>query len=111
MDLQKRNEVTPTSSTCLHFLRCYRNEGSAEKYRRLARSAHIAFGGPKGDISEEGDIVVIPASVGHKNVGCSADFSVLGAYPRRRENYDLHTGEESERPEVLENIRVSRCRR
>jgi len=33
-------------------------------------------------------------------------FSVIGAYPRGQESYDLRTGEEEgERAEVLENIR------
>jgi uncharacterized protein YjlB len=29
---------------------------------------------------------------------------VIGAYPRGQEDYDLRTGEEGERPQVLENI-------
>ena len=49
--------------------------------------------------------MVIPAGVGHCNEGSSDDFSVIGAYPRGQEAYDLRTGEESERPEVLEYIR------
>jgi uncharacterized protein YjlB len=32
-------------------------------------------------------------------------FSVVGAYPKGQESYDLRTGEERERPGVLENIR------
>lgn len=48
---------------------------------------------------------MIPAGVGHCNRGSSGDFTVVGAYPRGQENYDLRTGEEGERPEVLENIR------
>ena len=70
-------------------------------------SASIAFGGPEGEVVEveAGDVVVIPAGVGHKNEGSSGDFSVLGAYPRGQESYDLRTGEEGERAEVLENIR------
>ena len=69
--------------------------------------ADIAFGGPEGEIVEveAGDAVVIPAGVGHKNEGSSRDFSVVGAYPRGQESYDLRTGEEGERLEVLENIR------
>jgi uncharacterized protein YjlB len=69
--------------------------------------ARITFGGPKGETVEveEGDVVVIPAGVGHKNEGSSNRFSVVGAYPRGQESYDLRTGEEGERPEVLENIR------
>ncbi len=70
-------------------------------------SASIAFGGPEGEVVEveAGDVVVIPAGVGHKNEGSSGDFSVVGAYPRGQESYDLRTGEAGERPEVLENIR------
>ena len=69
--------------------------------------ARLTFGGPEGETIEveAGDIVVIPAGVRHKNEGRSGDFSVVRAYPRRQENYDLRTGEEGERPEVLENIR------
>lgn len=69
--------------------------------------ASIAFGGPGGEVVEveAGDVVVIPAGVGHKNEGSSSDFSVVGAYPRGQESYDLRTGDEGERPEVLENIR------
>jgi uncharacterized protein YjlB len=69
--------------------------------------ASIAFGGPEGETVEvqAGDMVVIPAGVGHCKVGSSGDFSVVGAYPRGQESYDLRTGEEGERPEVLENIR------
>ena len=70
-------------------------------------SANLAFGGPEGEKVEvsAGDVVVIPAGVGHRNEGSDNEFSVLGAYPRGQENYDLRTGEEGERPRVLENIR------
>jgi len=70
-------------------------------------SASIAFGGPEGEMVEveAGDVVVIPAGVGHCNKGSKGGFSVVGAYPRGQESYDLRTGEEGERPEVLENIR------
>lgn len=68
--------------------------------------ASIAFGGPEGETIEvaAGDVVVIPAGIGHKNEGSSGNFTVIGAYPRGQEHYDLRTGEEGERPEVLENI-------
>jgi uncharacterized protein YjlB len=69
-------------------------------------SASIAFGGPQGETIEvsAGDAVVISAGVGHCNEGSESGFSVVGTYPRGQEDYDLRTGEEDERPEVLENI-------
>lgn len=69
--------------------------------------ARITFGGPEGETVEvaAGDVVVVPAGTGHKNEGSGGGFSVLGAYPRGQEDYDLRTGEEGERPKVLENIR------
>ncbi|MGI9049351.1 MAG: cupin domain-containing protein [Rubrobacteraceae bacterium] len=70
-------------------------------------SASIAFGGSEGETVEveAGDVVVIPAGVGHCNKGSSGDFTVIGAYPRGQESYDLRIGKEGERPRVLENIR------
>jgi len=70
-------------------------------------SARLTFGGSSGETVEvaAGDVVVIPAGVGHKNEGSGGGFSVVGAYPRGQEAYDLRTGEEGERPGVLENIR------
>ena len=69
-------------------------------------TARIAFGGEAGITVEvaAGDVVVIPAGVGHRNLGSSRDFLVVGAYPGGQ-YWDLRTGEPDERPEVLENIR------
>ncbi len=73
----------------------------------VSGSASLDFGGPGGVTVEvaAGDAVVIPAGVGHRNAGSSSDFAMIGAYPPGQEAYDLRTGEEGERPEVLENIR------
>ena len=75
-------------------------------------SASIAFGGPEGETVEvaAGDVVVIPAGVGHCNRGSEGGFAVVGAYPRAldaRHAFALehHPDVEGERPEVLENIR------
>ena len=73
----------------------------------IGGSASITFGGPEAETVEvaAGDVVVIPAGVGHCREDSGGGFSVIGAYPKGQENYDLRTGEEGERPEVLENIR------
>jgi uncharacterized protein YjlB len=69
-------------------------------------AATVQFGGEKGAVVElkSGDAVVIPAGVGHKNLGSSADFAVVGAYPQGQDP-DLLRGERSERPRADENIK------
>jgi len=68
-------------------------------------NADLQFGGEQGDVVSvrAGDVVVIPAGVGHKRVSASPDFSVVGAYPQGQ-SWDLCTGTPDERPQVLENI-------
>lgn len=70
-----------------------------------AGSAKLHLGGEQGqkvDV-EAGDIIVIPAGVGHKNLGSSQDFGVVGAYPNGS-SYDLKTGKSGERPQADKNI-------
>ncbi len=69
-------------------------------------SARITLGGEKGETFEvqAGDVIVIPAGVGHCNDGSSGDFTVVGAYADGR-SWDLCTGKPEERPGVLENIK------
>ena len=67
--------------------------------------AQLQLGGEQGekiDI-EAGDVLVIPAGVGHKKISASADFGVIGAYPDGKD-YDLLTGKEGERPRADERI-------
>ena len=68
-------------------------------------SATVLFGGEHGVTQEiqRGDVVVIPAGVGHKNLGSSEDFGVVGAYPDGR-HWDLRYGRPSERPRADDNI-------
>lgn len=68
-------------------------------------NAKLHMGGEAGEIIdvEAGDVIVIPAGVGHKKVSASDDFAVIGAYPNGM-NYDLMTGEEGERPRADERI-------
>ena len=69
-------------------------------------TAAIQFGGEGGELLEiqAGDVVVIPAGVGHCNRRASSDFRVVGAYPAGQD-WDLCTGELDERPQVVDNIR------
>jgi len=50
-----------------------------------------------------GDVIVIPAGVGHKRVESSEDFGVVGAYPGGRQ-WDLLRGLPGERPQADRNI-------
>ena len=67
--------------------------------------AKVRFGGARGRVLtvRPGDVVVIPAGVGHQNLGSSADLLVVGAYPGGAE-WDLCRGRPEERPRVLANI-------
>lgn len=61
-------------------------------------------------VAEAGDVVVIPAGVGHQNLGSSADFHVVGGYPPGQ-SADLLRGAPGERPAADERIaRVPRPR-
>ena len=68
-------------------------------------TATLQFGGEKGRqfALKLGDVVVIPAGVGHKRMESSLDFSVVGAYPGGR-NWDLLRGLPGERPRADRNI-------
>jgi uncharacterized protein YjlB len=68
-------------------------------------SVTVRLGGEQGrDFNVgAGDVIVIPAGVGHKNLGASEDFGVVGAYPDGRE-WDLLTGKPGERPQADKNI-------
>jgi len=66
--------------------------------------AKVRFGGNAGIVRtvRPGDVVVIPAGVGHQNLG-GADLLVVGAYPQGQ-RWDLCYGKPEERPRVLRNI-------
>lgn len=67
-------------------------------------SALVHLGGEKGQKVkiEAGDIIIIPAGVGHKNLE-SENLGVVGAYPGGHE-WDIKRGLEGERPQADENI-------
>ena len=68
-------------------------------------SATVRLGGEQGQdfLLEAGDVVVIPAGVGHKNLGSTPRFGVVGAYPNGRQ-CDLLRGRPGERPQADQNI-------
>lgn len=71
----------------------------------ISGQAEVLFGGENGtSVSvNQGDVVVIPAGVGHKCIEKSSDFQVMGAYPDHQE-MDMCSGKEEEWPRVLKNI-------
>jgi len=68
-------------------------------------NAKLLLGGEQGEIFEvkTGDVIVIPAGVGHKCLNHSVDFSVVGAYPAGA-SADMFKGEPGERPQADMNI-------
>ena len=72
-----------------------------------AGHANVRLGGEGGGgieaVLAAGDVVVIPAGVGHRNLGASGDFGVVGAYPDGH-TWDLLRGRPGERPQADRNI-------
>jgi uncharacterized protein YjlB len=66
--------------------------------------ALVLLGGEQGSkvTVKAGDIIIIPAGVGHKNLG-SHNLGVVGAYPNGMP-VDIMRGEPGERPRVDQNI-------
>lgn len=67
-------------------------------------NALLHLGGEHGEKIkvQAGDVIVIPAGVGHKNLG-SQNLGVVGAYPDGR-SWDMNKGLPGERPKADENI-------
>src|ERR1700759_4772126 len=60
--------------------------------------ASVLFGGPDGKVLtvQAGDVVGIPAGVGHCNQSQSDDRLIVGAYPDTRDRPDLRRGKPDE---------------
>jgi len=68
-------------------------------------SATVQLGGECGLIEtiKRGDVLIIPAGVGHKNLGQAGGFGVIGAYPVGQQ-WDICYGKPGERPCADKNI-------
>lgn len=69
-------------------------------------SARIKLGGASGPVFlvTAGDVILIPAGVGHQNLGCTIDYQNLGCYPAERCRWDMRSPKAEERLEVRRNI-------
>ena len=58
-------------------------------------TATLLLGGEKGEHFEvyTGDVIIIPAGVGHQRLASSGNFQVVGAYPGGREPDLLRPGD------------------
>lgn len=68
-------------------------------------SVRVQFGGEDGItlVARAGDVLILPAGLAHKNIWCSHDFRVVGAYPAGT-TWDMNYGKDGERPKADENI-------
>jgi uncharacterized protein YjlB len=66
----------------------------------------VQVGGEGGEIFKikEGDLLLLPAGVAHKNVSCARGFVCVGAYPMELP-YDMNYGKSEERRAAIERIK------
>src|SRR6185295_4080120 len=69
---------------------------SHEALAVVAGAATLELGGPQGEAFDvaAGDVLVLPAGTGHRRATARNGFTVVGAYPRGQENYDLLRGDD-----------------
>lgn len=69
-------------------------------------SCTVLLGGEKGikQKMERGDVLILPAGVGHMNIESTNDFACVGAYPKGVD-FDMNYGKEEELGKAEEQIR------
>ncbi|MBB4351791.1 cupin domain-containing protein [Aliirhizobium cellulosilyticum] len=73
------------------------HSGAHEVLGVASGSATLLIGGPGGRefALKAGSCLILPAGTGHQNLGSSADFQVVGAYPPRQ-HADIQTSAATE---------------
>ncbi len=88
-------------------LRFHHFHSNAHEALGVARGwVDVRFGGPGGQTmrAEAGDVVVLPAGVGHCNQAQSADLLIVGAYPGNGPGPDTCRGAREEHAAAMRNI-------
>ncbi len=69
-------------------------------------AAEVRLGGPSGAVFRiaAGDVLVLPAGVGHCRTASEPGFSVCGGYPAGQENYETVRAAPGTRRDALERI-------
>ena len=90
-------DFTHYHSTAHELLGVFRGRASL----RLGHEAGVTL------VVEAGDVIIIPAGVGHQNLGSSEDFQVVGAYPDGQ-TADLIRADKGDRIAAEKNIKQVR---
>ncbi|WRT66021.1 uncharacterized protein IL334_002972 [Kwoniella shivajii] len=78
----------------------------------VSGSGTLCFGGSTSNPNKvqidvgKGDVMIVPAGVGHAMVEDKGSFQMVGSYPKGSENWDMCTGQDHEKDTTWETIRM-----